>query len=259
MPQEKPNLNKIWNAGKLFEPKPEPEQPAKQSESEPNPSNVKRKKSVIGAFMDKQEDPFKQKVEAVLKEVEETKPTSANAVAGKEEKPIPPDAEVIDGTGQDEIGRNLSTGKSILVKGDAGNWTGYSMSDGEIRVKGNAASKTGDHMSGGEIYIGGDAGWRTGDHMSGGEIHVEGDAGNETGHSMSSGKIHVKGAAGNWTGLNMFGGTLRVDSDVESFNETAFSSKNKGTIIWKGETIWQDGKKVEPGWTKLNVDEKIEK
>ncbi|MFA5831520.1 MAG: hypothetical protein WC878_06860 [Candidatus Paceibacterota bacterium] len=74
MPQE---LNKIWNAGKLFEPKPEPEQPAKQPESEPKPSTVKRKKSVIGAFMDKQEDPFKEKVEAVLKGIEEVKPEPA--------------------------------------------------------------------------------------------------------------------------------------------------------------------------------------
>ncbi|MFA6565926.1 MAG: hypothetical protein WCT48_04225, partial [Candidatus Paceibacterota bacterium] len=71
------NLNKIWNAGKLFEPKPEPEQPAKQPESEPNPSTIKRKKSVIGAFMDKQEDPFKERVEAVLKGIEEVKPESA--------------------------------------------------------------------------------------------------------------------------------------------------------------------------------------
>ncbi|MFA5830746.1 MAG: hypothetical protein WC878_02845 [Candidatus Paceibacterota bacterium] len=75
MPQE---LNKIWNAGKLFEPKPESEQPAKQPESDPNPSTVKRKKSVIGAFMDTPlEDPFKEKVEAVLKGIEEVKPEPA--------------------------------------------------------------------------------------------------------------------------------------------------------------------------------------
>ncbi|MFA5831716.1 MAG: hypothetical protein WC878_07885 [Candidatus Paceibacterota bacterium] len=74
MPQE---LNKIWNAGKLFAPKPESEQPAKQSESEPNPSNIKRKKSVIGAFMENREDPFKEKVEKVLKGIEEVKPEPA--------------------------------------------------------------------------------------------------------------------------------------------------------------------------------------
>ncbi|MFA5831765.1 MAG: hypothetical protein WC878_08135 [Candidatus Paceibacterota bacterium] len=68
MPQE---LNKIWNAGKLFEPK--PEQKPEPKPVEPNPSTIKRKKSVIGAFMDKQEDPFKKKVEAVLKGVEEVK------------------------------------------------------------------------------------------------------------------------------------------------------------------------------------------
>jgi hypothetical protein len=57
----------------------------------------------------------------------------------------------------------------------------------------------------------------------------------------------------------MFGGALRIDGEVSSFDETAFSSDNKGTIIWKGETIWKNGKKVEPGWTNLKVDTKIEK
>ncbi|MFA5831762.1 MAG: hypothetical protein WC878_08120 [Candidatus Paceibacterota bacterium] len=176
MPQE---LNKIWNAGKLFEQK--PEQPAKQPESEPNPSTVKRKKSVIGAFMDKQEDPFKEKVEKVLEGVEETNP--APEPVKEEEKLIPAKAEVVVGTVQDGIGHHLTARKSIYVKGDAGDATGESMT----------------------------------------------------------------------------GGILRIDGDVHSFGKNTFSPNNKGAIIWKGETIWQNGRKVEPGWTNLNVKAKIAK
>jgi hypothetical protein len=235
MPQE--NLNKIWNAGKYFEPK--AEQPAKESNPDENkPSNVKRKISVVKAFMSEQEDPFKKKVEAVLKGVEE--PASAPATADKEEKPVPDDAEVIVGIGQEKIGENLVAGKSIHVTGYAGNWIGYS-------------------MSGGEIYVEGSVGYWTGFHMSGGKIHVEGSTGNATGCMMYGGEIHVEGDAEDRTGRFMSGGVLRIDGDVASFDKTAFSSYNKGTIIWKGETIWKNGQQIEPGWTNLKVEEKIVK
>jgi len=88
---------------------------------------------------------------------------------------------------------------------------------------------------------------------------VERDAGRATGNNMSGGEIHVKGEAGDNTGHSMFSGTLRIDGNVASFHESAFTPDNKGTIIWKGETIWKKGKKVEPGWTNLNVRVKIEK
>jgi formylmethanofuran dehydrogenase subunit C len=205
MPQE--NLNKIWNAGKYFEPK--PEQPTKEpTPDETKPSNIKRKISVVKAFIPKQEDPFKKKVEAVLKGVE---PAPAPATA---------DAEVIVGKRQNDIGKDLVTG-SIRVLGDAGYSIGYS--------------------------------------MSGGEIYAEGNVGIQAGYSMSGGKIHIKGNADEYTGHRMFGGVLRIDGDVASFDETAFTSDNKGTIIWKGETIWKDGQKEEPGWTNLKVEEKIAK
>ena len=251
MPQE--NLNKIWNAGKFFEPK--PEQPTKEpTPDETKPSNVKRKINVAKAFIPTQEDPFKQKVEAVLKGIE---PAFASAMAGEEEKPILADAEVIVGTGQDYIGKKLVAGKSICVEGNVGDWTGDSMSGGEIHVKGNAGNGTGEFMSGGEIYAEGDAGDETGHFMSGGKIYVKGKVGVATGYCMSGGEIQVKDSAGDQTGCIMFGGTLRIDGDIASFDKTAFTPKNKGTIIWKGETIWKNGKKVNPGWTNLKVEEKI--
>jgi hypothetical protein len=238
MPQE--NLNKIWKAGKLFE-EPKLEQPAKEPiPDETKPQNVKRKINVAKAFIPTQEDPFKKKVEAVLKGIEETEPASAKAMAGEEEKLVPDDAEVIVGTGQDNIGERLATGKSIYVKGDAGVHVGHS-------------------MSGGEIYVEGGVGHSTGYYMSGGEIRVERDAGRATGNNMSGGEIHVKGEAGDNTGHSMFSGTLRIDGDVASFHESAFTPANKGTIIWKGETIWKNGQKEKPGWTNLNVKEKIDK
>jgi formylmethanofuran dehydrogenase subunit C len=234
MPQE--NLNNILHAGKFFEPK--PEQPEKELNPDKNkPSNVKRKISVVKAFMPEKEDPFKKKVEAVLKGME---PASAPTAADKEEKPIPADAEVIVGTGQDDIGKDLLAGKSIRVFGDTGKWTG-------------------EYMSGGEIHVEGDVGDQTGRFMSGGEIHVERNAGYFIGSFMNGGEIHVKGNAGDYAGYSMSGGTLRIDGDVASFDKTAFTPKNKGIIIWKGEIIWKDGKTVEPGWTNLKVDEKIAK
>ena len=212
MPQE--NLNKIWKAGKLFE-EAKPEQPTKEpTPDETKPSNVKRKISVVGAFIEKKEDPFKKKVEAVLRGVELA---SASATAGEEEKPVPADAEVVVGTGQDEIGEGLVAGKSIRVEGDAGDVTGRVMSGGKIYVEGNTRDFTGNYMSGGEI--------------------------------------HVKGNAGKRAGYFMSGGLLRIDGDVVSF-DVVFISSNKGTIIWKGEKIWENGQKVEPGWTNLNVKDK---
>ena len=232
MPQE--NLNKIYNAGKFFEQKPEPEQTPKP---ETKLSTVKRKINVAKAFVPQQEDPFKKKVEAVLKGIE---PASAPATAGKEEKPASADAEVIVGTGQDYIGKNLVAEKKIRVEGDAGDDTGLLMSGGKIHIEGNAGDWTGKHMSDGEIY-------------------VEGNARGYTGRSMSGGEIHVEGHAGGWTGCAMSGGILRIDGDVAFFDRTAFSSNNKGTIIWKKQTIWENGKKAEPGWTNLKVEEKIHK
>jgi formylmethanofuran dehydrogenase subunit C len=216
---ENPNLNRIYNAGKFFEPK--PEQATKEPISdETKPSNVKRKINVAKAFVPQQEDPFRQKVEAVMKGITE-EPASAKAMAGKEEKPVPANAEVIDGTGQDGIGHHLAAGKSIYVKGDVGDATGESMSG------------------------------------FGAKIQIKGNAGKWTGHFMKGGEIHVEGNAGKWTGLDMSGGTLRIDGDVVSFAENALSLFNKGTIIWKTQTIWRKGQKVNPGWTNLNVKEKI--
>jgi len=45
----------------------------------------------------------------------------------------------------------------------------------------------------------------------------------------------------------MSGGTLRIDGDVASFAESAFIPANKGTVIWKGEMIWEKGAFTDTG------------
>jgi len=43
----------------------------------------------------------------------------------------------------------------------------------------------------------------------------------------------------------MRGGELSIKGEVVAFDESAFSSDNKGTIIWKNIEIWRNG-----DWTK---------
>jgi len=47
------------------------------------------------------------------------------------------------------------------------------------------------------------------------------------------------------TGEIMQNGELNIKGEVKSFGESAFSSGNQGTIIWKGIKIWEKG-----NWTK---------
>jgi len=60
-------------------------------------------------------------------------------------------------------------------------------------------------------------------------------------------KLHlsVEGNCGSWTGYAMKGGELNIKGGVESFDKSAFSSNNQGTIIWKRTKIWENG-----DWTK---------
>jgi hypothetical protein len=96
MPQE--NLNHIYNAGKYFEPEPE-QTPKPNAVPETKPSNVKRKINVAKAFMPEQEDPFKKKVEAVLKGIE---PESTEGFGEAKEKA--PDTENLESNGNCAVG-----------------------------------------------------------------------------------------------------------------------------------------------------------
>ena len=97
MPQEK-NLNNIVHAGKFFEPEEIPE--GKLTPAENKPSTVKRKISVLPAFMEQpQEDPIHEKVDTLLEGIE---PVVAPATAGEEEKA--PDMENMESNGTCTVG-----------------------------------------------------------------------------------------------------------------------------------------------------------
>ncbi|RLG12079.1 hypothetical protein DRN69_07065 [Candidatus Pacearchaeota archaeon] len=114
----------------------------------------------------------------------------------------------------------------LIIKGDVGGWTGNKMKGGEIIVKGNCNDSTGFGIQGGEITI-------------------KGNCADYTGLGMQGGKIIVKGNCRYDTGRYMQGGELNIKGEVESFDKSAFSSNNQGTIIWKNTKIWENG-----NWTK---------
>jgi len=74
---------------------------------------------------------------------------------------------------------------------------------------------------------------------------IEGNCGLEIGGEMRDGEITIEGNCKDWTGLDMKGGELNVKGEVKSFDKSAFSSNNQGTIIWKRTKIWENG-----DWTK---------
>ena len=74
---------------------------------------------------------------------------------------------------------------------------------------------------------------------------IEGNCGLEIGGEMRGGEITIEGNCKDWTGLDMKGGELNVKGEVKSFDKSAFSSDNRGTIIWKNTKIWENG-----NWTK---------
>jgi len=76
---------------------------------------------------------------------------------------------------------------------------------------------------------------------------IEGNCGLETGGEMRGGEIIIEGNCGNWTGLQMRGGKLDIKGEVESFDKSAFSPDNQGTIILGRTKIWENGNWTEEG------------
>ena len=97
------------------------------------------------------------------------------------------------------------------------------------------------------LTVEGNLGRDTGAEMEGGEIIVEGNCGAMTGEVMKGGKIVVKGNCGSYAGSGMEDGILILEGEVKSFSGSAFSSNNKGTIIWKDTKIWENGNWTEEG------------
>jgi formylmethanofuran dehydrogenase subunit C len=119
------------------------------------------------------------------------------------------------------IGFGMREGE-ILVKGNAGMYTGAFMKGGKIVVEGNTDRFAGMNMSDGEIIIRGNAGDYTGSGyrgdagMKGGRILVEGNAGDEVGIKMKGGEIVVMGEAGLFFGGMMNGGIARAKRAIRT-------------------------------------------
>jgi len=97
------------------------------------------------------------------------------------------------------------------------------------------------------LRVEGNLGHNTGAEMEGGEIIVEGNCEALTGETMKGGKIVVKGNCSSHAGSGMEGGVLILEGEVGAFDKFTFSPDNKGTIIWKGIKIWENGNWTEEG------------
>ncbi len=134
----------------------------------------------------------------------------------------------------------------LTIEGDCGLNTGEKMQGGKIIVEGDCNDGTGSEMQEGEINIKGNCRNWTGYKIQGGRINVEGNCRDWTGNRMRGGRIIVKGDCGNYTGGKMEGGVLDIKGEARFFDKSAFSSKNQGTIIIRGNIeIWKNG-----NWTK---------
>ena len=140
----------------------------------------------------------------------------------------------------------------LLFSGNTGNFSGDKICGGTLTIEGDACGWVGDSMTNGKILIKGSAGVSVGTHMSGGTITIEKDVGAFAGEIMNGGTLIIKGCAGVETGKGMKDGTIDIAGEVTSFHPSIFLRKNKGTVIWKGVTIFKDGKKT-PEFEKMNV------
>jgi len=95
------------------------------------------------------------------------------------------------------------------------------------------------------LIIKGNCGDVIGNTMQGGKIIIEGNCEYFTGIDMQGGKIIVTGNCGHEIGRGMKGGELNIKGEVKSFDKSAFSPNNQGTIILGRTKIWENG-----NWTK---------
>ncbi|MFQ6051250.1 MAG: formylmethanofuran dehydrogenase subunit C [Candidatus Hydrothermarchaeota archaeon] len=136
------------------------------------------------------------------------------------------------------IGEEMKTGE-ILIKGNAGMFTGARMSGGTLIVEGNADAWFCQEMKGGEAIVKGNAANYVGSSyrgewtgMKGGKITIEGNAKSDVGEYMSSGTIIVKGDVEYFAGIHMRGGTIIIEGNALG---RVGSEMDKGTILVKGE------------------------
>jgi len=90
------------------------------------------------------------------------------------------------------LGYRLPVGKTLILQGDIGDFTGTGLAGGCLVVEGSAGNWCGAGMMQGEIRVAGTAGWKTGEWMKAGEIHVEGWI-RGVGQNILGGRIYEQG------------------------------------------------------------------
>lgn len=138
------------------------------------------------------------------------------------------------------IGRGMTAGK-VVIRGDAGLYTGAEMRGGELTVEGDVADWCGAEKAGGDILVKGDAGAYLGGAyrgsrkgMHGGRIRVEGSVGNECGSWLQEGSIRITGDVGKMLGIHMAGGDIHVEGDVGRYVGGAMTG---GRILVDGDVV----------------------
>ncbi len=99
------------------------------------------------------------------------------------------------------LGYKLPEGKTLVLQGDVGDFTGSGLFGGSLIVEGSAGNWCGAGMMKGEIRVTHNTGQNTGEWMRGGEIHVDGTIqsvgtkfyGNTGYRVLFGGKIYQKG------------------------------------------------------------------
>lgn len=138
----------------------------------------------------------------------------------------------------DCIGHSM-TGGNMLVRGDAGAYSGFRMAGGTLAIEGSAGAFAACGMKGGLLQIAGDAGdflgaalagFRHG--MAGGTVIVAGNAGDRVGDHMRRGAILIEGDCGDYCASRMLAGTIAVLG--RTGNHTGFGMKRGTLLLWRG-------------------------
>lgn len=90
------------------------------------------------------------------------------------------------------LGYRLPAGKTLVIQGDAGDFTGAGLNGGHLEIEGSVGNWCGAGMLLGRIQVGGSAGWKTGEWMKAGEIQVQGYI-QGVGQNIFGGKVTERG------------------------------------------------------------------
>lgn len=138
----------------------------------------------------------------------------------------------------DYVGHGMTSGGTLLVRGDAGAYTGFRMVGGTLTVEGDAGAFAACGMKGGLLHIIGNAGdflgaalagFRHG--MAGGTVIVTGRAGDRAGDHMRRGAILIEGDCGDYCASRMLAGTIAVLG--RTGNHTGFGMKRGTLVLWR--------------------------